>query len=125
MVVVPGEAGVPLMLPLLGAVLSVVLGDVVVPGVVVVLGACVVPGVVVLGVVGFGDVVFGLCAPGPGAVLGLVLLPVPPLVCAYTRPAATASATPALAAMVLSLVKTTPVSGWDEPGRWCPAWVIQ
>jgi hypothetical protein len=87
-VVVPGDAGVPLMLPLLGAVLSVVLGDVVVPGEVVVPGDVVELGAVrslgdVLGVVGFGDVVFGDCAPGPAAPLGVVLLPESlPLVCA-------------------------------------------
>jgi hypothetical protein len=105
------------MLFVLGAVLSVVLGDVVlgeavlgdvVPGEVVVLGDVVlgdvVLGDVVPGVVGddmLGDV--GDCAPADELGLAVPLDPVP-LVCAYTRLAATASATPVPAAMVLNLL---------------------
>jgi hypothetical protein len=105
-VVVDGVPALEPMLPLLGAVLSVVLGEVVVLGDVVVLGVelSVVLGDVVLGDVVLGDCVLGDCVPGDVA-LGVVLeLESLPLVCAYTRPAPTASATPVLTAMDLNLL---------------------
>jgi hypothetical protein len=99
--------GVPLlepMLPELGAVVSELLGDVVVLGDV--LGDVVVLGVelsVVLGDV-VGDCVLGDCVPG-AFVLGELVLPESvPLVCAYTRPAPTASAMLVPTAMVLNLL---------------------
>jgi hypothetical protein len=77
------------MLPVLGAVVSV-LGD------------------VVLGDVLLGDVVLGVCVVGdcvPGDVaLGVLELESVLLVCAYTRPAATARATLAPAAIELNLL---------------------
>ena len=114
------------MLFVLGAALSVVLGDAVVLGDVVVLGEVALGDVVVLGevvlgaAVSLGDVVVLVCGAdmlgdvgdvAPADELGLELLVALeslPLVCAYTRPAATASATPVPAAMVLNLFMTAP-----------------
>ena len=132
------------MLPLLGAVLSdvlgaVVLGDAVLGDVVlgdVVLGD-VVLGDVVLGDVVLGDVVLGDVVLGdveslgdcaPVDELGLVLLPEldpVPLACAYTRPAATASATLVPAAMVLNLLMDCSYLEVDKPSRCVPASGIQ
>ena len=129
-----------LMLPELGAVVSdelgaAVLGDVVLGDVA--LGE-VVLGDVVLGDVVLGDAVLGVvvlvesllggaavpgvavlgdCVPGDVELGELLLEPVP-LVCAYTRPAATASATLVLAAMYLNLLIDNSMSrsGWNEAG---------
>ncbi|HYJ99483.1 MAG TPA: hypothetical protein VEX14_15595 [Burkholderiaceae bacterium] len=130
-VVLPLVDGDAPMLLVPGAALSVVLGDVVVLGEVVlgevVLGAALSLGDVAVlfdGADMLGDV--GACAPADELGLELLLLlESVPLVCAYTRPAATASATPVLAAMVLNLVMTAPVSKWMEPSRCPPALGIQ
>jgi hypothetical protein len=131
-----------LMLPELGAVVSdelgaAVLGDVVLGDVA--LGD-VVLGDVALGEVVLGDVVLGVvvlvesllggaAVPGvavlgdcvPGAVeLGELLLEPVPLVCAYTRPAATASATLVLAAMYLNLLIDNSCLEVDETKPVCP-----
>ena len=88
-VVVDGVPPLEPLLPVLGAVVSV-LGDLVL-GDVVVLGEEL---SVVLGVVVLGDCVLGGCVPGDACELGVLPeLESVPLVCAYTRPAATASAT--------------------------------
>ncbi len=94
-VVVDGVPPLEPMLPLLGAVVSLgcVLGDVVLGDVVL--------GDVVLGDVVLGDCVLGDCVPGDVALGELESVP---LVCAYTRPAATASATLVPAAMDLNLL---------------------
>jgi hypothetical protein len=83
------------MLPLLGAVVSELLGDVVVLGVEL---------SVVLGDVVLGDCVLGDCVPGAAALGVLLELESVPLVCAYTRPAPTASAMLVPTAMDLNLL---------------------
>ena len=97
-VVVDGVPALDPMLPELGAVVS--LGDVVALGDVVVLGDEL---SVVLGDVVLGDWVLGDWVPGDAA-LGVPLEEPLPLVCAYTRPAPTASAMPVPTAMDLRLL---------------------